>query len=79
MSVPLLNDINIYEGIVGAMMFPILKMFFLNHLMINRFVTTSLAWFLTWILRRVITNIVKAYKHEYNLPVHTYYTDLLPF
>lgn len=78
MRVDLINDIELYEGFVGAIMFPLLKFIFLDRWFLNRYVTTALAWFITWFFRRFITNIVYAYKKEHGLKITNYHINV-PF
>ena len=76
MRVEIINDLQLYEGIVAAIVFPILKFVFLDKLFLNRYLTTSLAWFLTWICRRFITNFALAYKKEYGTKIKDFFISI---
>ena len=71
LPVSMINDVQLAEGVVGATVFPVLRMFVFDGF-IGRFYAIILAWLITWICRRFTSNLVTAYKKKYGYPVREY-------
>lgn len=68
MEVPLLSDINILEGVVASVTFPLLIYLTRFHYKLGLFWSSSISWFITWVFRKVSVNLFKFYRRYDDVP-----------
>ena len=78
MRISVITDVLLYEGIVAAMVLPIIIHYLKSKNRLGTYVVTGLAWFMTWILRQFTVNVVKQYKENHNIPIKHFYLNI-PF
>lgn len=72
----IISDQQLIEGITASIFFPLTIMIF-RHLDPQSFISYSMiAWFSTWILRKLSVNIYKLYRVKYGWENKTYSIDI---
>lgn len=75
-ELPILTDVNVVEGIVASVMFPLL-IYITRRYNFGIILSSSVSWFITWVFRKASVNIYEKYKTDNKLNVK-YYNLTLP-
>ena len=75
-NIPILTDINVVEGIVASILFPIL-IFITRQYRFGIILSSAVSWFITWVFRKASVNIMKEHKRIHNIGVK-YYSIPIP-
>lgn len=76
MKIGILNQEQLIEGITASIFFPLTILFFRNMDHSSFFLYSMLAWFTTWIARKISVNIYLHFKKQYNWTNDTYYLNI---
>lgn len=72
MKLYLLNDVQLLEGLVGSLIMPLLIIFFRYTEKIHFLYSSILAFFLTWIVRKITVNNYVSYKKSRGDKIYNY-------
>jgi len=72
----IITDVQLAEGITASIIFPSIIYFMERYKKYKMYISTMIAWFVTWIFRKFTVNTYTAYKQFINKPIYTYHINL---